>query len=299
MIKIFSGIVFLLLISSVKAQDFQGLIGEPLFSTTIETQFLNSEKIKEASFSAAHYFDRFKNSRIGVSARSFELDNNLKAVPNYYNVQLGLNYKHYLDNERTLGFFGTYGSASDRRFKDTRDSTISLNSAYRYNDRWIWIVNYSNNRTFLNNIPLPGFVYVHEQSRSRTFIIGFPFVLFIRPVWEEKFTIRYLGFIPYNHNLRLSYNGFTFLKPYISIEQAPQVYFDTARTKDNERIFWFERKVAFGVEKSFGPVLKLDLQVGRSFDREYFAAESFGDKHHNIVKVDAGTYASFNLKTSF
>jgi hypothetical protein len=151
----------------------------------------------------------------------------------------------------------------------------------------------------MNNIPLPGFAYIKEQSREKTTILGFPFIYVLKPFLEGNFSFKYAGILPYNHKMRVLYNNFSILKPYLGFEQGPLVFFDTSRTTDNLRTFWFERRVALGIEKSFGPFLKIDFQTGNSFDREYFNSRSFMRKHTNITKIHDGMYVSLNLKSSF
>ena len=46
---------------------------------------------------------------------------------------------------------------------------MSLNYIRKVSTNWYGLVNYSNNRTFFNNIPIPGFIYVQELTRDRFF----------------------------------------------------------------------------------------------------------------------------------
>jgi hypothetical protein len=130
-------------------------------------------------------------------------------------------------------------------------------------------------------------------------MIGFPFIYILNPILDGSFSFKYIGILPYNHKFRLLFNKLTFAKPYIGFEQGPQVFFNTSRDVNQNRTFWFERKAALGLEKSFGPFLKIDGQFGNSFDREYFEGRSFARKHKNVQKIRDGIYLSLNLKSSF
>lgn len=285
--------------SLVYSQDFAGLVSDSPFDTALEVETVESSQIKQNLAFASHNFKRVNNSKFGVSTRYLELNNSKVAIPNYYSAQFGLNYRHYLENERFWGISGTYGSSSNDLFKDHRDSTIMLNATYKMNPKWLLLVNYSNNRSFFNNIPLPGFVYVHEQTKDNVMLFGFPFVFILKPFYQNKFSVRYLGLFPYNHKLRILYNDFSWFKPYVTVEQGPHPFFDTGRRDAAVRIFWFERRAGIGGEKSFGPFLKIDLQLGNSFDREYFDARSFGDKHDDVKQISDSTYIALNLKSNF
>lgn len=292
-------ILGILFITSVEAQELQGLIGEYPFATSLEIGSLSSNLIKESVLFGSHTFERIKNSKLGVFSRYYELANNKEGIPNYYNIQFGTNYRHYFDNGKSLGLMGSFGSSSDKPFRDGRDSTILLNSTYQLNEKWIVLGNYSNNRTFLNNVPLPGFLYVHENSREKAIIFGFPFIYYLKPFYRDNFSIRYIGILPYNHKFKVIFNRLTFSKPYLGFEQGPQVFLETYREAKDMRTFWFERRVMVGAEKSFGPILKIDIQLGNSFHREFFEARSFAKQHKNIRSIHDGIYGSLGLKSSF
>ncbi len=275
------------------------MIGDGPFSTNIELDNVFAGQIKESAAAAGHQFEKKGNHRFGVSGRYFELKNNFKNIPQFYNLSVGGSYKYYLENERTLGLTASFGSASDKLFKDSRDSNITANVIYRKSEKWIFVTNYSNNRAFLNNIPLPGFVYIYHQSREKTILFGLPFAFIQMPILDGKLSIRYLGFLPYNHKLRLLYNDLSYFKPFVAMEQGPLVFFDSSRVNDRERTFWFERRASLGIEKSYGPFLKVDLQVGRAFDREYYQARSISREHSNVQRIDDATFVSINLKSNF
>jgi hypothetical protein len=286
-------------ISMASAQEFHHLVGEYPFSFSLEVESLYSSQIKENTAGGSHHFNRVGNSRVGVFGRYFELNNSKKDISSFYNIQFGGSYRHYFSNDKSLGIMSSFGSSSDKPFKNGSDGTILVNSSYQLNSKWVLLANYSNNRPFLNNVPLPGFIYVREQSRESSVILGFPFIYILKPFYEGRFSIKYLGILPYNHKIRVLYNNFSHLKPYLGFEQGALVFFESDRISKNQRTFWFERKAMMGFEKSFGPVLKIDGQLGNSFDREYFNARSFNRRHSEIRKIHDGIYASLNLKSSF
>lgn len=280
-------------------QDLHGFVMESPFLTSFEYDGLLSGKIEENLIVASHQFNRTKYSRTSVNYRFYEVVNHVDDVPNFQSIQFGVSHKHDLREQRSLGVLASYGSASDRPFKNARDNTVMVNMTYLYNPKWLWLVNYSNNRTFLNNVPLPGVAYIKEASREKSMIFGFPFIYIHRPIFGHNFSYKYFALLPYNHRFRLNYNHFSFFKPYVSYEQAPRVFFDSDRTDKSLRNFWFDRKVAIGIEKSFGPLLKLDIQFGRAFDREFFQAESFMRARKNVIRIDTENFLSFNLKSMF
>lgn len=281
------------------AQEFHHLVGDYPFATSLEVESLYSGGIKENMTAGYHHSARTGNMKLGVFGRYFELNNSKAGTPNFYNIQFGGSYRHYFKDDKSLGLMASFGSSSDKPFKNGRDGTALINSTYQLSEKWVLLGNYSNNRAFLNNVPLPGFVYISEQSRETTTMLGFPFIYILKPFCENNFSFKYIGILPYNHKVRVLLNHLSFFKPYLGFEQGPMVFFDSDRTSNNERTFWFERKAMLGAEKSFGPFLKTDLQFGNSFSREYFTARSFARSHSEIRKINDGMYISLNLRSSF
>jgi hypothetical protein len=288
-----------LLMSPGYAQDMQSMMGDSPFASSLELEALTSSDIKQTTLAASHQFKREDESRIGVFARHYTLANDVSGAPNFTNASAGLSFHRPLSAGRSWGVMGSYGSASDKPFRDGRDGTIVLNGMYRSSEKWLWLGNYSNNRPFMNNIPLPGILYVKEHGREKTFMAGFPFIYILQPFAAGHLSVRYLAILPYNHKLRVLYNSWSVLKPYIGIEQSIQAFFDSARVTDQRRTFWQERKAVLGAEKSFGPFLKIDLQTGVAFDRQFFEARSYMRTQTHRRRIDDGSFVALNLKSMF
>src|SRR5690606_26064877 len=108
--------------------------------------------------------------------QKLDLNDQAEFVRDYYNVQGSISYRRMTEDQNFWSAAVSFGSASDEPFKNGRDSTLGANFLKKFNRRWFGILNYSNNRSFLNNIPLPGFIYVKEMSQERSLILGFPIV---------------------------------------------------------------------------------------------------------------------------
>ncbi|MGE3610587.1 MAG: hypothetical protein AB7I27_13435 [Bacteriovoracaceae bacterium] len=282
----------------VFAQDIGLLINELPFQNQVELEGLDAGKIKENTIHASHSTARIEQSKYGVNFRYFELENNVSEISRYSNISFGSSYQRYLPNDRSFTLSASYGSASNRPFRDGRDGIVNVNSLYRYNNHWLFLGNYSNNRAFLNNIPLPGVVYIHEQSRERVLVFGFPFVYFLRPIAQSGVSVRYTGLLPYTHKLRLIYTSSN-IRPYIGFEQTLHSFFDSTRKTDLERTFFYERKAGLGIERSFGPFLRIDFQTGLAFNRKYFNARSFTRHRTESKTVEDGYFVGLNLKSMF
>ncbi len=286
-------------ILSASAQDMIGLTGDSPFSTTFDGETITAGTVESRSIGASHLFERKGDHRFGVSGRYLRNQNSGTPVPDFKGITGGVTYQRFLQNDQSLSIISSYGSASDRPFRDGRDSTLMVNALFRSSPRWIWLGNYSNNRPFLNNVPLPGFLYIGEQSRERSVMLGFPFINYLAPIAGGPVSIRYLAVLPFNHRVKLSYTGWTLFRPFLSLEQLTQIFFDSDRGSDGLRTFWFERRGAFGVEKSFGPVFRIEVQAGAAFDREYFVARSFRGSARDRWKIPDAGFGGVTLRTLF
>ncbi len=237
---------------------------------------------------------------MGLSARYQKLDLNKEVgiLRDYYNIQFGGSFTYTLEDQRFWSLSYSHGSASDEPFERARDTVDSANFIDKYNERWFFVANYSNNRAFLNGVPLPGFFYVKEMTRERMLILGFPFLLWKNPL-SERFSFTFFGLLPWSYRAKVSYEMSPFLKPYIGYEQMPQSYFRSDRSDRLDRFFWVERRVGLGLEGGVTRQLKFDLSTGLAFDRQFFEARNFADKKNLLYNLENGLYTSLTIKASF
>lgn len=297
-----------LLSLSAFAQDFSFLSEHaPQTSLELEQLFAPARSLESKGDESKVYFSNLQLARtvkdgksaviMGARFQKLNLSGHNPTLNDYSHIQGSLGYRRALENGHFWFLTGSYGSASDRPFKNSQDGTLSMNYVQKLSPRWFGILNYSNNRTFLNNIPLPGFFWVKEMTREKALILGFPFIYLMNPI-NENWSIRYIALMPWSHRLRLIYRKFEFLRPYITFEQAPLSYFRHDREDDDQRFFWFERRVALGVEGGISKNLKYDVLGGLAFDRQFYEAENFNETKSYLVNLQAGFFMGINLKYS-
>jgi hypothetical protein len=290
-------VLSILLIGEGRGQGMESVLKESPFLSSLEFSSLTSGEIQERVYQFSHQFGPPSRSHLGLFGRYQDLSNHVAKTPHFASAALGLSYKHLLASGRKLSYTASYGSASDELFKDGRDATIQTNLLYQTDPHWIFVVNYSNNRNFLNNVPLPGVIYIGTMTREKQLILGFPFLLWVEPV--GNFSFRYQALLPYVHRLKLAYKGWKPLQFNLGVEQDTHAFFYSQREDDDERTFWFERRAYIGLEKSLGPLLNVELQLGRAFDREYFAAQSIGRKHDEVRGMEDAIYLGLGVRSSF
>ncbi|HLT22458.1 MAG TPA: hypothetical protein VKZ84_03410 [Bacteriovoracaceae bacterium] len=295
---------FILLLSSwVNAQDFNFLLtpGGPTTYLTFENQTQPKEsdtKVLNQRFMLGHTVKTEKlDYVVGTNYQHLDFDNKSSSLRDYSQYQLSLGVRKNLSHNKFWFANVSYGSASDRPFKNADDDTISANYIRKTSDRWVMVVNYSNNRSFLNNIPLPGFFYIKDMTRQKTTIIGFPFLLLMRNVGDWSY--RYLGLLPWRHQARVSYSKFSKVHPYVGFEQEVFNFFRHDREKSNQRTFFFQRRLGVGADFKLVTQLKLDLFLGHSFDREIFEARNFSDKKSSKTRFDDSFFIETKVSYSF
>ena len=312
MLSMMRFLLLLLMLLPIRSwsQDIINFLSPASKSTSIEVEgiYLPNKNVEDGR-DETHVFERsgtihqrlYRNEKndffVGARYRELDLSSSTPMLRDYYNHQLNLSYKRTMPGDLFWMTSISYGSASDRPFQDNRDNTLGVSYIQKFNPRWFGVLNYSNNRTFLNNIPLPGFFYVQEMSRDKALIFGFPFVYWLRPL-GRKWSLRYFGLMPWSHKLRVFYKA-GMLSPYIGFEQAPQSFFRHDREDEKDRVFWFERRIASGIEGTLGKYVRLDLSAGLAFDREFFEARNFSEEKENLNNLDKSLFAALNLRLSF
>lgn len=293
------------------AQDFFNFLSPDSPSTSIEVEGIylpnsdleNSEDRTQVVHRAIGinqkvYEDEKNMFTVGAKSSKLDLTSETPFLRDFYNQQGSVAYKRKLEEDKFWLASLSYGSASDKPFKNGRDSTLSVNYIQKLGPKWFLSGNYSNNRPFLNNVPLPGFFYVQEMTKDKAFVIGFPFIYWMRPL-KENWSIRYFGLIPWAHRVKVLYTKNFFFMPYFGFEQSPQTFFRHDREERYNRFFWFERRVSVGVEGRISREFKYDLSTGLAFDRQFYEARNFSQGKESVVDLKNSFFASLSLRYNF
>ena len=298
-------IALFLVHSQIYAQDFVSLLAEGAPLTVVEFDQLvspavNGQTSLNLSTLNAQTGLRSDHHTVtgGLRYQHLNLSSKEPLLRDYFNMQLSLGYRRNFEEGKFWSLMGSFGSSSDQPFKKSRDNTIGLNYVRKFSDRWFGVVNYSNNRAFLNNVPLPGFFWVKEMSRERGLILGFPFIYWMTPI-ADHWSIRYTGMVPWTHRLKLLYTKFGFFRPYLGLEQAPQSFFRHDREAREDRFFWFERRLGLGLEGGLTRNLRFDLFTGLIYDRRFFETNDFDPEKKSSETLDNSYFASINLRYAF
>lgn len=237
-------------------------------------------------------------------------DSGQKFPGSLWDINVSPAYRHRLDGpkgQRMVGGFLSLGSASDKPFSGARQTVFGATAFYTFpagdspttGNRWYLLLNYSNNRQLLNNIPLPGFAYSHESAdQNFRAIYGFPFVsLWLRAT--PALTMHLVYFVPTVVNAQVALRVLGPVSAYADFQWTNQRYLLKDRASVRERLFADEKKIVFGLQSPLSKVLFSDLSWAWSFDRRYFTAERFFSERKNQFEVSAGPVVSLQLGARF
>lgn len=220
---------------------------------------------------------------------------------NLWDLRLGTSYSRELDNGWRAGCDLSVGSASDSPFASVEELTTEATIFTRIPDgkrnAWHLYLNYSNNREYLRNIPIPGVGYEFFSEReSKPWVsgcIGFPVShvrLFAPPV---DFRASYE--FPRSIDTEIALSGY-FAELYTGFEWTNQRFFRSDRHDRDDRLFFDEKRIKVGL-RTIGPpigksgrVVLIEIEGGYAFDRAIYEAEYYQDRGDSFMSISDGPY---------
>lgn len=240
----------------------------------------------------------------GDEIRSAARFPNGRPLPNkLWQIGAGLSHMRMLEGDRTIGGSFLIGSSGDKPFSAARDLTYQGNMVYKVplegEAAWVFFLNVSNTRGFLNNIPLPGAAYFFKAHSRLRMAVGLPFfTLFWTPIDKTIFSLSY--FPLYNAQAKFSYFIFGPAHVFIQAKYQSDNYFLSDRANKKEKIFYEEAFASVGFAMPLERNILVDGTAGYSFDRKYFLGEkSSARKDGQLRRPDKATFASIKLIASF
>ena len=214
------------------------------------------------------------------------------------NPELSLVYKERISGDKIWGASLTVGSPSDRPFASIHelalDATAFLRLPAGQHDAWLLFINYSNAREGLQHVPMPGIAYVHEPSEDLSLLIGIPFTdLKYKPA--PRWTLWASYIIPRGVHAKASYEFSDDLTIYGGFDWDSDVWFRHDRMDNDDRLFYYQKKLSGGVRWDITEDLYLDFSAGYNFDRFFFEGEDYDDRSFNRINVGDGPFLALQV----
>lgn len=305
-------IFFFLLITSAFSQDLGGLFrpGPSGHSALIRQQFYGDAKVEgssrrlqqrewQARVNGTVYQDDGWELTAGLNAQDLVWHHPSPLFHPYRTFEGNVAARRFGKANQVRALSLSYGSASDRPFAQASNDTAGANYIHQFNEKWWGLVNWSNNRTFLNNVPLPGVFYVAEMSREKTLMVGLPAF-----VWRQRnaagFEAQYFGFLPFNHRAHIGWFWDQFHGITLGYEHRPQVYLRDGRDEKRDRLFFVENRAVIEVQGAIKPqVLQWQIGVGTAFNRRVYEAENFAEDKEFDVPLGDTYFVSAQITSQF
>lgn len=191
-----------------------------------------------------------------------------------WSVETGGGYRHRLGDRRDWGISAGVGSASNEPFESIHETTLRVTGTYHIpsgkENSWIFLLSYSNNRHFANNVPLPGVMYiVHSPEHGLDAVIGFPFLSVNykpAPRWSSRLSI----FGPRNLSAESAYVVWEPLQVYAGFDQNQKEWLIAQRADNSQRLFFDEKKWSLGLRFPLLRKVRMDLSAGYEFNRRMY-----------------------------
>jgi hypothetical protein len=267
-----------------------------------KTDFSNNDEsaLYRGTVIASVPFNKTETSAWTVSTLGHYLDlsPDQEEIPDLYQFDIGLSYTQMIEGGKMWAINGNFGSASDQPFKNSSVDTVSGNYFYvsptNETESWIFLVNYSNNRPILNNIPIPGFAYMYSPSKAFRGTFGIPFAS-IKWDFAERWTWNMFYLIPWVIKTSVDFTVAGPVKVYTGLDFSANTYYLAKRDDVNERLFYDEKKVFIGTKLPLSKSYLAEFDAGYAFDRRYFKAKSYEQSPADPVTLGTSPYVRLSI----
>ncbi len=191
-----------------------------------------------------------------------------------WSEQTGARYEHALDGGKSWGAGLGVGSASDRLFNSIRETvfhgTLDLRVPSASGGAWIFLLSYSNNRYFLNNVPLPGVAYEFRSDSGRVRgAVGLPFAAVrwkISRLWDARFSLYGPRRMTADFGRRLMGS----VRAHGGFDWGGESWLPAGRSDYYDALNFERKRVYLGLTAPLGRRLILDVSGGRQFDQYFY-----------------------------
>lgn len=218
-----------------------------------------------------------------------------------WDLQAGGAFSRRTGDRRSWGASAGFGSASDAPFRSIREAearaTVYRELPSRERNSWMLFLAYSNNRSFLNNIPFPGAAYVfREPIPGLQATVGLPFVsVSYQPGKEWRGSLSVFG--PTNISVegarRLASESWL----YARFERSPAQWLRADRRESSDRLIFDHQEARLGVRAPIGRGFMADLSAGRDFRRRFY--ESKDASRSGVPKAELSDAWTAALRVSW
>ena len=184
----------------------------------------------------------------------------------FYKMEGGPQYTHKMGEGELIGGGLQAGEASDKPLVDspTYGANIFYSTPWGEHSRWVFSLQYSNNSTFLNGMPIPGIVYIYK-TENFTGMFGFPFAsIHWRPADPWTISASIFGT---TISAELAYGERKKIQAFIGYHGQRMSYMRYARINSDDRVKFEDKRIAAGLRFPLFGDLQTEFAGGYAFGR--------------------------------
>jgi len=213
-----------------------------------------------------------------------------------WDVRVGASYRHLFENGWIAGGSLNVGSASNEPFHSINEMTAGFSAFLRVpqgeHNAWLFSLSYS--PTGELNFPVPGVAFVWVPNDQLRMNLGLPFMILYRPTDDITLEASYM--LLTTVHARATYRICKPVRVYVGFETTNESWYVVPRLDNQERLFYYENRVAVGALINFGRMFLFDVSGGYAFDRFFFEGDHSSDRSFNRVDVGAAPLLSIQAQ---
>lgn len=222
------------------------------------------------------------------------------AVPGpLYQIDFGPLVRYRLDNGWIMGGNFLAGSQSDRLFHSRRELSLSGNLLLqipRGRDAWFFLLNYANDRDFLNNWPFPGLAYFYAPSDSFQALLGLPLYARYAPHPLYEISVSYIPLLQVTLKQEVSLGPRAAFD--VTLAMTNEQYKRAGRTSRQDLLFVEQKEIGAGLTLVLPLPVVLGLRGGYSFDRVIFEGKDLLDRHRCRLDLGDAVFVGIEARIS-
>ncbi|MBN1436388.1 MAG: hypothetical protein JW936_04880 [Sedimentisphaerales bacterium] len=220
----------------------------------------------------------------------------------FWDIDLAGYYRRQISDGAITGIRISVSSPSDKPFDSGDEIVVGATAMLRIKTEddgaWLFFLDYSNRRDFLEHVPLPGVAYQWPVSRDFRGVLGIPFAMvYWRPLPNWSVEGSYV--FPRTVNTRVSYELTESFSLYGGFRWFNEMYLRSEREDDDDGLFFYQKQLAGGITWQITEALSIDLQCGYGFDRFMYEGDDYDDRGDNQISFSDGLFATLSTSVRF
>lgn len=202
-------------------------------------------------------------------------DDNVRVGSDLRAQSLGFGMSYHPGDGQWLNYFGSYRSASDEPYMNSRDTWVEHSLFYALKPRgayqWVTGFNFSQNRGYWNGQVLPLLGVSYKPYPQMAIVMGFPF--FYVDMDIKNYIRAQVTLTPVGLNTEFSHKINDVLSARFRAGLATRSYLHHNRIEDEKRFFVNSKYVDISFRRALSPKTQYGLALGYSFGREFYEGE--------------------------